>query len=290
MFHTYFLGSAEGLVFDVPDDDYDTALWSPMGRYLADLGVDVLTSTRVGSIDVGPDAAVLDLPGGELSVDAVVLATDPRAARELAAGTHAAELASWRQDVAQTRNAPPFAVVRLWLDGLVNPDRPAFIGTSGYAALDNVSVLERFEAGAAEWSSRHGGSVVELHAYACDPAVADDPAAADALVAGLEEQLHRLFPETARLGVRHREVLIRDDCTLIEPVGWNRRPGVSTPSDRLVLAGDWVRCDYPVALMERAATTGYLAANALLDRWGVQGQDVWTTPMGGLLARNATSN
>lgn len=290
MFHTYFLGSAEGLVFDVPDDDYDTALWSPMGRYLADLGVDVLTSTRVGSIDVGQDAAVLDLPGSELSVDAVVLATDPRAARELAAGTHAAELASWRQDVAQTRNAPPFAVVRLWLDGLVNPDRPAFIGTSGYAALDNVSVLERFEAGAAEWSSRHGGSVVELHAYACDPAVADDRAAADALVAGLEEQLHRLFPETARLGVRHREVLIRDDCTLIEPVGWNRRPGVSTPSDRLVLAGDWVRCDYPVALMERAATTGYLAANALLDRWGVQGQDVWTTPMGGLLARNATSN
>ena len=27
MFHTYFIGSAEGLLFDVPDDDYDTALW-----------------------------------------------------------------------------------------------------------------------------------------------------------------------------------------------------------------------------------------------------------------------
>ena len=24
MFHIYFLGSAEGLLFDVPDDDYDT--------------------------------------------------------------------------------------------------------------------------------------------------------------------------------------------------------------------------------------------------------------------------
>ncbi|MGO1908575.1 MAG: FAD-dependent oxidoreductase, partial [Brevibacterium linens] len=30
MFHTYFTGSAEGLLFDVPDDDYDTALWSPL--------------------------------------------------------------------------------------------------------------------------------------------------------------------------------------------------------------------------------------------------------------------
>ena len=289
MFHTYFLGSAEGLVFDVPDDDYDTALWSPLGRYLADLGVEVLTSTPVTSIDVGPDAATLTLPDRALGVDAVVLAVDPRSARDLAAGTLSPELAGWREDVARTRNAPPFVVVRLWLDGLVNPDRPDFIGTSGYGALDNVSVLERFEAGAAEWSTHHGGSVVELHAYACDPAVSIDDVAAGAMVAGLEEQLHRLFPETGSLGVLQREVLVRDDCTLIEPVGWSSRPGVRTPSDRLVLAGDWVRCDYPVALMERAATTGYLAANALLGQWGVQGQDVWTTPMGGLLARNAAS-
>ena len=34
MFHTYFLGSAEGLLFDVPTDDYDTALWAPLGRHL----------------------------------------------------------------------------------------------------------------------------------------------------------------------------------------------------------------------------------------------------------------
>jgi isorenieratene synthase len=54
---------------------------------------------------------------------------------------------------------------------------------------------------------------------------------------------------------------------------------------RLVLAGDWVRCDYPVALMERAATTGFLAAIHLLADWGTAGQDIWTVPMHGLLAR-----
>ena len=43
MFHSYFLGSAEGLLFDVPDDDYDTALWAPLGRYLHRLGVEVRT-------------------------------------------------------------------------------------------------------------------------------------------------------------------------------------------------------------------------------------------------------
>ena len=39
MFHAYFLGSSEGLLFDVPDDDYDSALWAPLGRYLEGLGV-----------------------------------------------------------------------------------------------------------------------------------------------------------------------------------------------------------------------------------------------------------
>ena len=46
MFHTYFTGSAEGLLFDVPADDYDTALWSPLGQHLATLGVDVRTGTE----------------------------------------------------------------------------------------------------------------------------------------------------------------------------------------------------------------------------------------------------
>ena len=46
-----------------------------------------------------------------------------------------------------------------------------------------------------------------------------------------------------------------------------------------MLAGDGIRCDYPVALMERAATTGWLAANPLLVREGVAGHDLWTVPM-----------
>ena len=45
-----------------------------------------------------------------------------------------------------------------------------------------------------------------------------------------------------------------------------------------MLAGDGIRCDYPVALMERAATTGFLAANQLLAGWGLAGHDLWTVP------------
>ena len=285
MFHTYFLGSAEGLLFDVPDDDYDTALWRPLAAHLAGFGVDVRLGGRAEGLGLTNRGVGVRLGSEELAADAVVLATGPRAARALIAGMAGADeaLASWQRRVAATYNAPPFVVVRLWLDGPVAADRPAFVGTSGFGPLDNVSVLERFEDGAARWAAAEGGSVVELHAYACDPAVAHDPDAADAVVARLERELRRIFPETAALAVREREVLVRDDCTLIGPERWSERPGVATPSPRLVLAGDWVRTDLPVALMERAATTGFLAANRLLGQWGVRGQDLWTVPLRGLL-------
>ena len=51
MFHTYFLGSAEGLLFDVPYDDYDTALWGPLGRYLADLGMRTVMPVAATALD-----------------------------------------------------------------------------------------------------------------------------------------------------------------------------------------------------------------------------------------------
>ena len=47
MFHTYFLGSAEGLLFDVPRDDYDRGLWSPLRRYLEHLGAELRTTEAV---------------------------------------------------------------------------------------------------------------------------------------------------------------------------------------------------------------------------------------------------
>jgi isorenieratene synthase len=54
-----------------------------------------------------------------------------------------------------------------------------------------------------------------------------------------------------------------------------------------MLAGDLVRCEWPIALMERAATTGWQAANALLAGFGREGHELWSPPLGGLLAGSA---
>ena len=292
MFHLYFVGSAEGLLFDVPRDDYDSTLWAPLGRHLHRLGVTVATGREVRSVadlgEPGEGIAVLHGPPGHeeqewLPADAVVLALDPVGLRRVVSSSpglggddEAGE--AWREAVAGIRSAPAFAVWRLWLSGPVQPHRAPFLGTSGYGPVDNVSVLELFEGHAARWHAEHGGSVVELHAYAL-------PEGSDEfdLRARMRAELDRLYPETTGLDVVHEEWLVERDCVLVGLEPWRSRPGVRTPDPRVVLAGDAVRCDLPVALMERAATTGWLAADRVLAGWGLPGHGVWSVPMGSRL-------
>jgi isorenieratene synthase len=155
----------------------------------------------------------------------------------------------------------------------VNADRPAFLGTGGRPPLDNVSVLERYEHQAAQWCRQTGGSVVELHSYA----VTSQTGLRDRLL----DRLREIYPETADAQIVGEKVLCRNDCPRFAPGDFADRPGVTTPHDQLMLAGDGIRIDLPVALMERAATTGFSAAHHLLARFGLAGHDLHTVPTQG---------
>ena len=288
MFHMYFVGSAEGLLFDVPRDDYDSTLWRPLGDHLSRLGVTVLTGREVACVERSPDRLVVthraaaggDAEPAALPADGVVLALDPIGLRTVVSASSTLGGAdpageAWRSRVAGVRSAPAFAVWRLWLSGRVAAHRAPFLGTSGYGPLDNVSVLEKFEDHATRWTDEHDGSVVELHAYALP-----DGTEEGLLRKTMLTELHRVYPETSDLEVVDEEWLLERDCVLVGLEPWRLRPGVPTPDPRVVLAGDTVRCDLPVALMERAATTGWMAADQLLTSWGHPGHGVWSVPMG----------
>lgn len=284
MFHVYFLGSSEGLVFDVPSSPFPQALWDPLSRYLRDLGATTRTGVRVDRVEPGtrrPHAVTWTGAKGsrDEEFDAVVLATDPRGLRDLVARSPGLGGAAWREGVSRTSSAPPFLVSRYWLDRPVRPHRQAFLGTAGHPTLDNISVLERYEDQARAWAHRAGGSVVELHAYAlpedCD---------AQAEQKSLWEQAVTVYPEMAEARVVDARHELRADCALFPPGGYDQRCTVTTPDPTLVVAGDHVRVDLPVALMEGAATSGLLAANALLPRWGRHGHALWSVPRRG---RNA---
>ncbi|MFC8864590.1 FAD-dependent oxidoreductase [[Kitasatospora] papulosa] len=277
MFHIYFLGSSEGLLFDVPREPFPQALWEPLGGHLRGLGAQVRTGTPVHRVRpaTGGDLTV-ETEGAEDRHQAVVLALDTQGLRHVIGASEQLGDAPWRAGVESLRTAPPFLVSRLWLDRPVREDRPGFLGTSGFDGLDNISVLDRWEGESARWAARTGGSVVELHAYAVDGGTEREKVQRRML-----DLLNEIYPETAAarvVDVRHEW---RDDCPVFSVGGYRHRPAVRTPHPRVTLAGDMVRTGLPVALMERAATSGFLAANALLAGWGIRGQVLWTVPRAG---------
>lgn len=285
MFHIYFLGSSEGLVFDVADANFDTCLWEPLREYLSGRGVRFCTQVSVDAVETGGSKAFRVHADSVYDADAVVLATDVAGLQNIVGASPALGDEAWRAQVRDLATAPPFVVQRLWLDRPVAADRPAFLGTGGLEPVDNISVLNRYEREAIDWSRRHGGSVVEVHSYSVR-----DPS--DDVTARMLARLHELYPETRGARVVAEKVLCRDDCPRFAPGDYARRPGVVTPQPGLMLAGDGIRIDLPVALMERAATTGFTAANRLLHGWGLAGHPLHTVPTQGrsaLLRRLAES-
>ncbi len=270
MFHIYFLGSSEGLLFDVPSGPFPDTLWRPLRDHLARHDAQVRTSTSVGRIDRTPTGYVLETNAGTVDADAVVLATDTAALRQLVDASPSLGDPGWRQTIDALRTAPPFLVSRLWLDRPARGDRAPFLGTTGFSLLDNISVLDTFDDEARAWRARTGGSVVELHAYALPHQARQNS------ISALTEEMWAVYPELRDAGIRHQEHVFAADCPLFAPGTFLSRPTVTTEDPTLVLAGDLVRVDLPVALMERAATSGFLAANALLCHWGVRGHDLWS--------------
>lgn len=277
MFHFYFIGNPEGIVFDVLDGPFSTRLWQPMQRHLQQLGVQVHVKSAVTRVDPGERWQV-HTAATTHTADAVVLAPHLPGLQTIAAASPDLD-PKLRAAIAGQSVTNAFAVWRLWLDRPCAPGRAPFVGTTGLGLLDNISLYHLFEDESRDWAARTGGSVVELHAYALPPGLTDEQIQADLLAT-----LHHLYPETRASRTLAQRFLIRQDCPAFRPGESSKRLRVTTPHPGLLLAGDLVHTDFPTALMERAAATGMLAANELLTRWGAREEPLWSVVPRGLLA------
>ena len=214
--------------------------------------------------------------GSPLEADDLVLALDVAGLKQIVARSPALSALSHVQALGLTL---PFAVLRLWLDRPLRADRAAFAGTTGVGLLDNISCYERFQDESAAWAKQHGGSVVELHAYAV-PQDLDERAIRADLIAGL----HAFYPETREARVLDECMLLRQDCPAFPPGSHRLRPTPATALSDVTLAGDFVDVPVPCALMERATVSGFLAANTLLARQGVAPEPLHSVPLQGLLS------
>jgi carotenoid phi-ring synthase / carotenoid chi-ring synthase len=285
MFHYYFLGNPQGIGFDAPDTDHRTAIWEPFAAYLEKLGAQVRTAAPVRAIGPADGHRWRVEPAGgsdgaALTTRHLVLATDPGALRRLLGASPGVAAVAPRlaAQAGALAVAPPFAVTRLWLDRDVAPGRATFSAVSRERTLDSITVYSRLERPSAEWAARTGGSIVELHSYAC---TAPD---AHTATARMRAELATLWPETADAGVVHLQQRMEATAPTFPPGGAGARLAVTGAARGVRVAGDHVATPFLTGLMERAAASGVLAANDVLAEVGAGPEEIRGIPQRGLLA------
>lgn len=228
---------------------------------------------RIGAVGGGGGAARV------LPCDACVVACDVRGLRSIVETSGLDP--GWSRRVAALGESEPYAVARWWFDRPVDPSRSPFYTTTGFRYTDSLAVYSAFQAPYVDWAQRTGGSVVETHAYAIAP---EDQADVDAITERLLAELRGILPELADARALHAEAQLQSNFSRWAPGDDATRPTTATPHPNLFVAGDHVKIDAPLALMEAAAASGRLAANGVLALYGARPVPIPIVSRRGVLA------
>lgn len=274
--HLYFTSQPFAFDREVTTVDHGTAVIDPWVARLRQLGVQVRTSAPVPGLRVEGGRAV-GVVGESERHDAVVLATDVPGSRAVLGGSRAdgassAGLATLRDRIDKLKVAPPYRILRVWLDRQPDASRPEVLETPQHSPLSLICLYHLLEEESADWAARTGGSILELHLYALDEPYISVPD--EELWPLVRPLVLEVLPELDGAAVVGRTVGNYENFTSFAVGQAAFRPYPQTPASDgvagLYLAGDWVSAPVPSALMERSVLTGRLAANEILVGDGVR--------------------
>lgn len=276
--HTYFLSQPAAMNREVTTTDHGTALIEPWAAKLRSLDVDIQTGRGVGGLRFEDGKAVGEV-GDDTHYDHVILATSiPGTQKVLATATADGEsvegLKALQAITEPMKVAPPYQVLRVWLDKAPN-NRPDVLETPQHPPIHLIANFSLLEDEAKEWSKKNGGAVLELHLY-------DSPdlqgKKGEEIWKNVRGTLEEIWPELQGATAKATTVTDEHDFTSYEVGQATARPDALAPErvgvPNMSFAGDWVKTDYPSALMERSVATGREAANAILLRDGVRQVDI----------------
>lgn len=172
-----------------------------------------------------------------------------------------------KRQVEKLKVADPFAVCRFWFDRDFEWKQSWFTSLSGYRLTDSITLYHRIQEQFIAWANKTGGSVVELHAYCYKE---KEFPTQEALLTTFEEELYEIVPELKGANILHRELVNQKNFSGYPPNSYAERPKTSTAVPNLFFAGDWVKMPFPCGLMERAVSSGLLAANEILHQEGLK--------------------
>jgi carotenoid phi-ring synthase / carotenoid chi-ring synthase len=218
--------------------------------------------------------------GDKLQADYYVIATDIPGAKHLFSLMTGEVEPATKAQIESLTVADPFAVARFWFDRDFEWQHSNFTSLSGYQLTDSITLYHRIQEQFIDWAKRTGGSVVELHAYCYKE---NEFPTQEALLSTFERELYEILPALTQATVLHRELVNQKNFSGYPPNSYRDRPETSTNVANLVLAGDWVKMPFPCGLMERAVSSGLLAANAILQPEGLQRRTLLSVNPQGLL-------
>ncbi|MBD2454302.1 FAD-dependent oxidoreductase [Nostoc sp. FACHB-87] len=222
-----------------------------------------------------------ELPSpAKLQADYYIFATDVPGVQTLFQRINGDVDKTVQSQVEKLSIADPFAVCRFWFDRDFEWQQSNFTSLSGYQLTDSITLYHRIQQQFIEWSQRTGGSVVELHAYCYKEKQFPTQAA---LLETFEQELYNIVPELKQAKILHRELVNQHNFSGYPPHSYAERPETSTNIPNLIFAGDWVKMPFPCGLMERAVSSGLLAANEILHREGLQRRSLFSVNPEGLL-------
>lgn len=216
-----------------------------------------------------------------LAADYYVFAADIPGIQQLFARSSGDVPGPMLQQVSKLQVADPFAVARFWFDRAFPWQHSDFTSLSGYTLTDSITLYHHVQEEYIAWAKKTGGSVVELHAYCYKEK--DFPTQA-ALLATFEQELYEIVPELKQATLLHRELVNQKNFAGYPPNSYAERPETLTLAPNLLFAGDWVKMPFPCGLMERAVSSGLLAANSILQQEHLQRRPLFSVAPQGVFS------
>lgn len=281
--HLYFLSQPKAFNREVTTQDHYNALLKPWADRLKQLGARIHLSQAVDGL-LFENQRAIGVVGEHARYDSVILATDVGATQSILNNSVSTDfesetaLGKLQKKTEGLKIAPPYKVLRVWFDKKPNDSIPDCLETPQHRPINLLARFELLEQESKEWSDRTGGSVLEFHLYTT-PELVGLPD--EDIWPAIRDTVLEIMPEMADANVIASHVGSFHNFTSFDCGQGSLRPTATEPRElgvqNLLFAGDWLKTEYPSALMERAVCTGREAANAICYEDGVREESLMVT-------------
>ncbi|MFK7827463.1 MAG: FAD-dependent oxidoreductase [Oligoflexales bacterium] len=274
--HLYFTGQPRAMNRKMSIIDHESAVIGPLINKLRKLGVTLEFSSAVPGLLVD-NQKICRTTDREDLFDWVVLASHVPGSKKILANSQANDfhsetaLTEISKQFNQLKPAPHYKVLRVWFDKAPNKNRPDIIECPEHPPINLIGQFHHLEKESKQWSQSTGGSIIEFHLYNIPSWKALDEVQTWNQV---KPTFYEIMPEMKRAQAIDFSMGSYDDFTSFEVGQASIAPSCTSATKQgirnLLYCGDWVRLDFPAALMEKAVVSGRLASNHILLRDGVK--------------------